>query len=171
MYLQIYIPQREQHYTVIADKTGNHNFPACMEIYMHGQAEIYAGAYFCIARFLPECLSKTRWSQSACIKCTHNHQLQETPACIIPTFYISHAAVEIFLSATCCILCCILCRLRLQSQQLILKLWYQHHLKLLMCCIHLIVLWWSYNQNDQCSYYILYYNSAHNDRHCRLACA
>ena len=76
MYLQIYIPQREQHYTVIADKTGNHNFPACMEIYMHGQAEIYAGAYSCIARFLPESLYKTRWSQSACIKCNHNHQLQ-----------------------------------------------------------------------------------------------
>ena len=29
MYLQIYIPQRE-HYTVIADESGNYNFPACM---------------------------------------------------------------------------------------------------------------------------------------------
>ena len=52
MYLRIYIPQRE-HYTVIADKTGNYNFPACMEIYMHGQAEIYAGASLLLHSQIP----------------------------------------------------------------------------------------------------------------------
>ena len=91
MHLQIYIPQRE-HYTVIADETGNHNFPACL----HGQAEIYAGAYSCIARFLPESLSKTSWSQSACIKFNPNHQLQETPARIIPRYYLACSCGDFF---------------------------------------------------------------------------
>ena len=118
MYLQFYIPQREQYYTVIADKTGNHIFPACMEIYMHDQAETYAGAYSCIARFLPERLCKTiaglkvLASNVIIITSSRRHLPISFPD------FILHAAVEIFfLLSTCCILCCILCRLCLQSKQ------------------------------------------------------
>ena len=41
MYLQIYIPQREQHYAVIADKTGNHNFQH-VEIFFHASYMLHS---------------------------------------------------------------------------------------------------------------------------------